>query len=463
MTITLRFMNVTDRYGRDTIRYDISHTDTQKKKHRKVISTGVKVHTKDLDKRSWRVKATSLSQKDLNVALEECKEKINIALTRFETKQFTFQQVVAFLKGEVDYGSVDKYIETVIKDSRTTQTYNDYRSILKAFKKHLDYEPKRQVTFQEYASYELLDKFKRQAINNGLANTTINSYFGKIRAVLNDAFDKGYIYDKFTLNRNLRLPARPSKRIETITSEEFEEAIGKANDIYEVQALALYLLMFGLRGMYNSDIVALKDAEVKQDDFDTKNPYLNLFNDGHIYIIHRRVKTKNRSNDDLIIRVDDIIPFLIQLTKILFLETHKGQRILSAQELALFDYDLNNLTLHKQVWGRYQKKLTKILGYNFKTARKTYNTLATELEISETIRRILLGHSSVGVNERHYTNRRTIRISEKVQQAHTEILEDFKFRELSKKLYVKMLNFLSDKDKKGVEKILGVKYVKSDD
>jgi len=31
MTITLRLMNVTDRYGRDTIRYDISHTDTQKK------------------------------------------------------------------------------------------------------------------------------------------------------------------------------------------------------------------------------------------------------------------------------------------------------------------------------------------------------------------------------------------------------------------------------------------------
>ena len=50
---------------------------------------------------------------------------------------------------------------------------------------------------------------------------------------MNDAFDKGYIYDKFTLNRNLRLPARPSKRIETITSEEFEEAIGKANDIYD--------------------------------------------------------------------------------------------------------------------------------------------------------------------------------------------------------------------------------------
>ncbi len=81
---------------------------------------------------------------------------------------------------------------------------------------------------------------------------------------------------------------------------------------------------------------------------------------------------------------------------------------------------------------------------NFKTARKTYNTLATELEISETIRRILLGHSSVGVNEKHYTNRRTITLSEKVQKAHLEILEDFRFGDLAMKLYDKMSEILKE-------------------
>ena len=453
MTITLRFMNKLDRYGRNTIRYDISHTDFQGVKLRKAVSTGIKVLSKDVDVRNWRVKTSSINQKELNVALESCKEKVSIALTKFETKQSTFQQVVSYLKGDVDYGSVDKYIETVIQDSKSVQTYNDYRSTLKAFKKHLSIPPKQEVSFQEYSSYELLDKFKRKA-SESIANTTINSYFAKIRAVLNDAYEKGYIHDKFELKRGLRLPPRPSKKIETITSEEFEKAIEKANDIYEVQALALYLLMFGLRGMYNSDIVALKDAEYKCNDFDKKNPYLNLFNDGNKYIIHRRVKTKNRSNDDLVIRIDDNIPFLINMLKKLFKITHKGENILSNNKLALFDYDLNDLKTHKRIWGRYQKKLIKLLDYNFKTARKTYNTYATELEVSNTVRNILLGHSPQSVNEKHYINRRTIKISEKVQQAHTEILEDFEFERLSQQLYLYMINFLTDKDRVKAEKIL---------
>ena len=453
MTITLRFMNKLDRYGRNTIRYDISHTDFQGVKLRKAVSTGIKVLSKDIDVRNWRVKTSSINQKELNVALESCKEKVSIALTKFETKQSTFQQVISYLKGDVDYGSVDKYIETVIQDSKSVQTYNDYRSTLKAFKKHLSIPPKQEVSFQEYSSYELLDKFKRKA-SESIANTTINSYFAKIRAVLNDAYEKGYIHDKFELKRGLRLPPRPSKKIETITSEEFEKAIEKANDIYEVQALALYLLMFGLRGMYNSDIVALKDAEYKCNDFDKKNPYLNLFNDGNKYIIHRRVKTKNRSNDDLVIRIDDNIPFLINMLKKLFKITHKGENILSNNKLALFDYDLNDLKTHKRIWGRYQKKLIKLLDYNFKTARKTYNTYATELEVSNTVRNILLGHSPQSVNEKHYINRRTIKISEKVQQAHTEILEDFEFERLSQQLYLYMINFLTDKDRVRAEKIL---------
>lgn len=451
MTITLRFMNVLDRYGRDTIRYDISHTDKQGNKLRKKVATGIKVKTKDIDKRSWRVKTSSISQKDLNIALDGCKDKVSIALTRFETNQFSYNQVVSFLKGEVDYGSVDRYIESVIKDSRSSQTYSDYRSALKAFKKHLEIPKETEVSFSEYGSYELLDKFKRQA-SKKIANATINSYFAKIRAVLNDAYEKNYIYEKFTLKRGLRLPARASNSVQTITPEEFEEAINKASDIFEVQSLALYLLMFGLRGMYNSDIVALKDAEYKNNDFNKKDPYQNIFNDGNKYIIHRRVKTKNRSNDDLIIRIDYMIPLLIYNTKILFEITHKGEGVLSSNPLALFDYDLNNLTIHKRIWGRYQKRIIQVLGYNFKTARKTYNTFATELEVSNPVRDILLGHSPSSVNEKHYINRKTVKISEKVQEAHTEILEDFRFYDLAKNLYVKTMDFMTEKDQRRIFK-----------
>ena len=372
------------------------------------------------------------------------KVKINTALNRFETNQFTYEQVVSFLKGNIDFGSVDKYIDSVIKESRTSYTYNDYKSILRAFKKHLDIDRNEQISFTQFASYEALDRFKRNAIKNGVAGTTINSYFNKIRAVLNDAYNKGYIYDKFILQRGLKVASKPSRKIETITTEQFKQAIEKESSIYDAQALGLYLLMFGLRGMYLTDIVALKDAEYKCNNFNKYVPYENIFNDGNKYIIHRRVKTKNSANDDLIIRLDDTIPFLIQVLKILFHQTHKYKRILSKNQYAIFDYDLRDNIKHKNVWDVYQRRIKKLLGYSFQTARKTYNTFATELETSTTIRNILLGHSAQTINERHYVNKRAVRLSEKVQQAHTEVLEDFDFEPLVFDTITKLINYVDD-------------------
>lgn len=443
MTIGLSTKNTKDRYGRDTIRFKVEHRE-----NRNYINTGIKAPKKDIDTRNWRVKKSNPNQLELNKALEDAREKIHTALNRFETRQFTYKQVISYLKGEIDYGSVDKYIDSVIKESRTSYTYNDYKSILGAYKKHLSIPLDQEVTFTEFSSYEVLDRFKRNAINNGIAGTTINSYFNKIRAVLNDAYNKGYIYEKFTLQRGLKVASRPSRKIETITSKEFEEAIMKVDNIYDAQSLALYLMMFGLRGMYLTDIVALKDAEFKCDDFNSKDPYLDIFNDSHQYIIHRRVKTKNSANDDLIIRLDENIPFLINSTKRLFKITHKDRAIISDNKYALFDYDLTNNTLHKNVWDVYQRRVKKLLGYSYQTARKTYNTFATELEVSNTVKDILLGHAPQSINERHYVNRRTVKLSEKVQLAHTEILEDFRFEHLSSLLYLKMLNFHSESDKK---------------
>ena len=64
-----------------------------------------------------------------------------------------------------------------------------------------------------------------------------------------------------------------------------------------------------------------------------------------------------------------------------------------------------------------------------------------------TIRDILLGHAPQSINERHYVNRKTIKLSEKVQRAHTEILEDFDFEILAINLYLAMINYLNDKDR----------------
>lgn len=441
MTITLRFKGKLDKLGRDSIRFDVSHTLPSGKKERKLINTGIKVNPKNVDKRNWRVKASHPEQKTLNKALENAKEKMFTAINRFETNQSTFLQVIDLLDGKSNSSSIDDYIETVIKNSRSTATYTDYKNTLKAFKKNLNIPSEQKVSFIEFSSYEILDEFKRNCLKNGLSGNSVNSYLIKVRAVLNDAYKKNYIYEKFELDKSLKAPKTSTPKIDTITPEIFIEGINKAKSIYDLQALGLYLLMFGLRGMYQADIVALKDAEKKHNDFDKKSPYHSIFNDGHKYIIHKRHKTRNTSNDALIIRVDDMIPRLIKVLKYLFKKTHPD-KIISNDDMVLFEYDLDDIKYHKNLWDTYQKRLPKLISASFKTARKTYNTYATELEYSDTIKAILLGHSPTTLADKHYTNKRTLKISEKVQNAHSEILEEFDFGWCSRQLYIKMANYL---------------------
>ena len=58
----------------------------------------------------------------------------------------------------------------------------------------------------------------------------------------------------------------------------------------------------------------------------------------------------------------------------------------------------------------------------------------------------------------HYINRRTIKISEKVQEAHTEILTDFEFYNLSTKLYLKMINYLPEDEREAEKEYLLNEY-----
>ena len=91
MTIGLSTKNTKDRYGRDTIRYKVEHRE-----NRNYINTGIKAPKKDIDVRNWRVKKSNPNQLELNKALEDAREKIHTALNRFETKQFTYNQVVSY-------------------------------------------------------------------------------------------------------------------------------------------------------------------------------------------------------------------------------------------------------------------------------------------------------------------------------------------------------------------------------
>lgn len=440
MNITLRLKDGTQKYGRTSVIFDVAHTLANKQKYRKKITSGIKLKRTDLNKTSFRVKASSQNAEIINKAFKKLVDMRDTALYKFEDGDFTLAQLESYLKGESNFDTVDDYINTVIKDSRTPQTYTDYKSMLQAFKRHLDKKPDDVVTWKEFRSYEVLDTFKRNALANGTKGTSINSYFKKISAILNDAYDKQYIHQKFTLNKKLRCDNAKPKPITTTTPKEFKTAISNIKNVYDAQAIGLYLLMIMLRGMYAADIVSLKKAKFNNDDIE--NPIWRLCEQGHDYITHRRSKTKNSSNDDLIIRIDMKLLDLISWLKESFYYTHyhTPQKELLAgfdDDIAIFNYSIEEEQTHRNLWHIYQKKIKKLLGISFKTARKTYNTYALELDMSDTTRRILLGHADTSMLK-HYDNKQTKKMRKKIQKAHMNILAEFKAFKLIDLLFDKI-------------------------
>lgn len=411
---------------------------------RKKISTKIRINKKHFDFDNFRVEKRHSNQQDLNRAIKQIKERQETALINYETEQWSLDQVILYLKGDHAYESVDDYIETVIKGAKSTPTYNDYKYTLRAFKKHL--QRKDLISFNELANFNVLDRFKYNAQLNGLSPASINSYFKKIRALLNDAYDRKVIHKKFTLNKKFIEPVRP-KELQTITAENFKDAVNKIKTIHEWQSLAFYLLMFSTRGMLQADIINFRWNNFAG--IDTKYSWGNsdaICAEGYDYLIHRRSKTRATGNADMYIRLDTTIVDLIVFIKWSIVYTHyKSKPEIVApitDPLAIFNYDLNkDYLLHSNLWDTYEKKIKKLLGFPYKTARKTFNTVALELAVSDTIRRVLLGHADPTMLS-HYDNTQTKLITQQVDDAHLSVLKEFKVNEL----YDLLKNKLSELD-----------------
>lgn len=448
MTITLVLVNRPLKNGKCNIVFDVVNGRTLRKK----IITGIKVISNDWDSKHFRVRKSDKDSVHLNHRLKELKDKLYTAHAKYDSKQFTQSQVISFLEGKTAFGFIDDYIETEIKNTRTSATYIDYKNAFNSLKLHTGFKSK--LMFEDI-NYSLLDKFKRKSLSIGLSGASINSYFNKIRAVMNDAFDKGLTYEKFELNKKLRVPARRTV-IKTSSPEDFKNAIDKVKTIKDWQSLAFYLVMFCTRGMYPADIVNFKWKNFQNKEMKIKalnlitNEYIEdgtevgmVCVEGYDYLIHRRSKTSNKSNEDMLIRIDEF-PTLDLINKLKFsiVYTHYKQQpnIIPSMDdrLSIFKYDVEkDCQLHSNIWDYYKKRVKKLLGYSYNTARKTFNTYALELEVSDTIRRILLGHADTSMLN-HYDNYNTDNIREQVENAHTSVLNRFSASELARLLNDKL-------------------------
>ena len=293
------------------------------------------------------------------------------------------------------------------------------------------------MTFNEFTNYSLLVNFKKNALESGVRATSVNSYFKKIKAISNDAYDNQVIFELPYFNKRLTIKGAERKEVKALEKNKFKESINKANTIYEVQALCFWLLMFTTRGMYFADLVKFKAQKLRNDeneDTGLDNEYTKFCKDGYDYIVHNRSKNEGRSSDRMIIRIDNDSMVLFKLLKRSVWCTHYDKRKklgLNEDTISIFGHNVDDIETHKIACDVYQKKISKLVDSPFKSARQTFNNYARKLKISQDMRNVLLGHVNTNIIK-HYDDLSFL--EDEVHKLHVKILNEYRVPMLVKSL-----------------------------
>ena len=412
---------------------------------------GIKVKPSDWNKKTFRIKGSVDNAILINRELEKIHNKINNAWLNFEAGSYSWDEFSAAIKGQggdAKSNTIKTFLETIIKRRyKNKSSFDSYVGVVNAILKEagVDDLPLKDFT-NSYIDELVLGWKQRLSINS------IKSYLNHISTIKNLAFEKGIIWEKFERKSGWTKTRGESsiKIIPTLKSEEFEASIKKVEDIYDLQALYFFLMCFCMRGFYQSDLVTMHLYETNVNEPDEPDGTIYLDSKKRRYIKHQRSK----SGELMEIRMDiEPIFSLIYTIRDTIRVTHankinkrtgkpfkKGADVYSSNELEgwFFKYDINNTTVHKNVWDVYQKRIKRLTGRRLKDARKTFESYALKLKISQDIRYKLTGHANQTIKA-HYQDWEWDKLKDQVDNAHVKVLKDYRVEKLMKLLEEKAM------------------------
>lgn len=405
-------------------------------------SVQIKVKPSDWNSRNNQVKGTALDSIIVNRKLTEITNNMNLAWSLFESGSYTWDELCVKLGGgnAATNENLQGFLETVLKakyDNRNS--YKTYEGVVQAVYKEAGTD---KILLADLTN-EFIDKCV-QGWKKRLSNSSVRTYLTHLGKIKNLAYQKGLISEPFIRRDEWKVKRGSSiKIVETVKTEDFIEAIPKANDIYDIQALFFYLLMFCLRGLYQADLVTMHKYA---NNLSIDGGKGGGFEGKRFYIKHERSK----SGELMEIKIN-IYPThnLIAILALLVERTHKQKInkrtgkpfIKGTYDVTpkagggwIFDYDLNDTTVHKNVWDVYQKRIKKLLGKPFKTARKTFESYALKLAISQDIRYKLLGHANPTIKA-HYQDWEWDELKQQVDEAHELVLKAYRVEDIYKAIH----------------------------
>ena len=410
-----------------------------KKQHKRGL--GIKVTPSGFDTRRWQINSKAENAAIYNERIDDIINKLRKAWSLYESETYSWDEMVAFLSGAKTTLDVWSFCETVIKPNQTDNVYKGVKDAYGAVKKVLG----RELVFDDL-SYNTVDLCVKNW-KERLRSATLKTYKYHFGIIINEAYEKKltpYKYEPIKKWRKKkdkvnRKTGRPT--ISTATHKQFLNSINKAKDLWDIEALGFWLLMFGMRGLYPTDLCNIHKYEWN---IHLDPPSATLF--------HLRNKSEEPMDISYSYPFNDLTRKLrgyLQFTHGYLTNKKTGKQFLRSKEYKLTD-EMNDgwffNKYRKDDWGIYTKKLNRLEMEDIKAARKTFNTIASTLTTPQAVWYALTGHEIQGIKQA-YTNKQWEDLATQVDKAHDDVLAKFYVDKIYPKLIDKANEIL---DSKGV-------------
>ena len=370
MNILIKISSYNNKKNLSNIYFDIKDTN-----YRKKIKSELYVNKNNyVDGEISKAEINNISK---NILLEKLKLHKLKALENFKSGKWKLTQCEKYLKKGVEVQTVEGFVNKYFNDV-SIFTKRDYLNTIGVFKKHL--ELSRELYLKDLNRGNLV-QFKANTLFNGTKVSSVNAYLKKLKVIVNKAIKQDLIVNNRIFDKNL-IEKTSKKKVNNIKIDvnDIEQAIFISKDIYELQAISLFITMIIFQGMTPIEMVKYKHLKASI-----------VTNSNENYIVYKS-KGVNR-----FIKFNENIFKLIQTIKTSLYFTHfnKNPGLLAAynNEYEIFNLNISQeIKKHKNLWNIYQKKIKQLIGVSFRTANTIYIDFINNIEISHQAREILVGN-----------------------------------------------------------------------
>jgi len=400
---------------------------------------GVLIQPKDWSKRTYQIHSKAENAVIYNEKINEAHTLLKKAWSLYESETYDWDEMVSFLGGSKPDMDVKTFCDTIIKPVETDSLY---KGVIEA------YGAVRKVLGRELSFNDLSEKTVDLCVKDWkerLRSASLKTYKYHFGVIINAAYEKKLTPYKYEPKKKWRKSRDKTNKktgrafISTSTPEQFLKAIDESKTLLDIEALGFWLLMFGMRGLYPTDLCNIHKYEWE---IQIDPPQSKLF--------HQRNKTNEPMDIVFSYPFDDLAHKLrgyLEVTHGYKSNVKTGKRFLRTKEYILS----KNETLegwffngyNKDTWGLFTKKLRELNFSQMKDARKTFDTIATTLPISQAVWYHLTGHELEGV-KKAYSSKDWEEISEQIDEAHEQVLAKFNIDIIYPKLIDKANKMLEE-------------------